>query len=93
MAQPLAHPLSQPRAHDGPMTHPLPLPEVPLMYAPWRPDPLRVCRYCRWVEVIPRKGVPRGSLACTSPKACRGQAGEGKACCDFEREPGADDEV
>ena len=52
----------------------------------------RTCRCCRWVEVSYWPTNARGSLSCTCPKCVRGQAGEGKDCCYFEREPGADDE-
>lgn len=33
------------------------------------------------------------SIACACPKCLPGQAGEGKVCCSFEREPGADDDL
>ena len=56
-------------------------------------DDGRRCITCRWVEVKPcsTPGRPLG-LGCTHPMACYGQAGEGKSCCSWEREPGADDD-
>ena len=48
------------------------------------------CIHCRWVEVKVRP-TSRG-LGCLCPKCLYGQAGEGKSCCSWEREPGADDE-
>lgn len=53
--------------------------------------PWRRCECCRFVDWIRR---PSGySLGCLHPKCLYGQAGKGKACCGFEREPGSDDEV
>lgn len=63
------------------------------MHAPLNRDPMRICRYCRWVEVRRRLGAREDALSCTSKWGVRGRAGEGLSCCDFEREPGADDEA
>lgn len=64
------------------------------MHLPTPPrDRMRTCRYCRWVEVRRRLGAREDSLSCTSKWGVRGRAGEGLSCCDFERDPGADDEV
>jgi hypothetical protein len=50
------------------------------------------CITCRWVEVkLCRNGAL--GLGCTHPMACYGQAGRGKNCCSWEREPGADDQL
>jgi len=51
-------------------------------------DPGRRCKHCRWVEFTPEHW-----MVCGNPKCCRGQAGEGKYCCSWEREPGSDDEL
>ena len=67
-----------------------------LQYATFVRNPARSCIYCQWVDVRilipPKNGYTRG-LSCTNPKCHRGQAGEGKDCCSFTREPGADDEL
>jgi hypothetical protein len=62
--------------------------------APYVYDPGRHCVYCQHVVVRvfipPRNGYAR-SLGCVKN---RGHAGEEQyhVCCDFRREPGADDE-
>lgn len=63
------------------------------MHAPLNQDPMRTCRYCRWVEVRRRLGARENALSCTSKWGVRGRAGEGISCCDFEREPGSDDDA
>lgn len=63
------------------------------MHLPTPPrDRMRTCRYCRWVDVRRRLGAWEDSLRCTSKWGALGRAGEGLSCCDFEREPGSDDE-
>ena len=50
--------------------------------------------HCRWVGVGPlRRQKPGRSIWCENPKCLRGQAGEGKSCSCWEREPGSDDEL
>ena len=69
--------------------------ETLLQYATYRRDPLRRCEFCvHAVFVRPRTdGRPGYSLLCGCPKCLPGQAGRGRDCCSFEREPGADDEI
>ena len=64
-----------------------------LQYATFVRNPARSCIYCCYVDVKPGKRSPGRSLGCLHPKTLYGQAGEGKDCCSFVREPGADDEV
>lgn len=67
--------------------------ETPLQYATHRRDPLLRCEFC--VHAIFRRpradGEPGYSLRCGCPKCLPGQAGAGRFCCSFMREPGADD--
>lgn len=63
----------------------------PLMHArPVRP-PWRRCECCAHVDMITRPGGY--SVGCLHPRALYGQAGKGKTCCSFERDPGSDDEL
>ena len=70
--------------------------ENALQYVTQVRDPERSCIYCQHVDVRvlipPVRGYTR-SLGCTNPKCLRGQAGEGKDCCSFQREPGSDDDL
>lgn len=51
----------------------------------------RRCECCTHVDFVTR---PDGySLGCNHPSALYGQAGKGRTCCSFEREPGSDDEL
>ena len=53
-----------------------------------------LCIHCKWVDVSPSKRNPlERSLGCANPKCCGGQAGEGKSCSQWQREPGSDDEL
>lgn len=57
-------------------------------------DPGRRCECCRHVEIRPNRAAEHGySVACLNPKCLRGQAGVGKSCSAFEREPGTDDDL
>lgn len=60
-------------------------------YRPWTDDGRR-CIHCHWVDVV-FAVTGRRSLGCNCPKCLYGQAGEGKSCCSWEREPGSDDEL
>lgn len=54
----------------------------------------RRCECCVHVEIRQVPTEPHGyTCACLNPKCLRGQAGVGKACSAFEREPGADDDL
>ena len=66
----------------------------PLQYATLVRNPARLCIYCQHVDVRvlipPVRGYTR-SLRCEKN---RGHAGEQRyhVCCDWQREPGSDDE-
>lgn len=54
----------------------------------------RRCECCHFVEIRPNAAAEHGySVACLNPKCMVGQAGVGKSCSAFEREPGADDDL
>jgi len=65
----------------------------PLQYAAHMRDPLRRCEFCvHAIFARPRADGRSGySLRCGCPKCLPGQAGVGRVCCSFMREPGADD--
>jgi hypothetical protein len=60
---------------------------APTMYLPWHDDGRR-CVHCRWVEVLPTRG-----MGCLCPKCLNGQASPERTCCSYEREPGSDDDL
>lgn len=57
-----------------------------------RPD-WRRCECCSHGAVSPSPSPPGYRVVCANPKASPGRGGTGRACCDFVREPGSDDEV
>lgn len=64
------------------------------MHSTSKRAPAHRCECCRWAEIRPNPRTQHGySVACANPKCLRGQAGVGRACCCFEREPGTDDEL
>lgn len=67
---------------------------LPLINSPYLRDPARRCECCHWADMHPHPRAEHGySLGCLNPKCLLGQAGVGKVCCMFEREPGADDDL
>ena len=54
--------------------------------------PYQRCECCHFADVRANAKEPVGyGVGCLHPKCSRGQAGVGKSCCYFEREPGTDD--
>lgn len=64
---------------------------LPIVRSPNLRAPERRCECCHHADVIPRR--TGYSIGCLDPRAHYGQAGIGKACCGFEREPGTDDDL
>ncbi len=57
-------------------------------------SPCRRCEHCRFGEMSPSTWAGCGyGVSCRHPRLPPGQAGVGKNCCYFEREPGSDDEL
>lgn len=59
---------------------------------PYRPAWYR-CECCRHGAVSPVPLPPGYRVSCAAPRHPPGRGGIGRACCDFVREPGTDDEV
>lgn len=56
--------------------------------------PCRRCECCHYANVYPSTRTGPGyGVGCLHPKGPSGRAGVGKSCCDFEREPGTDDDL